>query len=383
MMTELDIIAARAEVSEICKLEQTDSTSMNISSISVPHGVSSLLEPSSHLGVTASGFNSNGGQCLNSIKMPASASSCYLFDFSGNGVVSSDSSTAFAPPDDHKLGQCCLWDRVRDQVSGFYDRSDCSSIDRLGFKTKIVIILDRKGIKLTSINLVRFGSPWTKFNNFKEENLDQIEADNNQLPALSPESMEKPSSSCTILIGILPDTISMITIHTPAAEIQKLLKTHDVTDVNIMFQEGVSCFSHNPTSNTALLAPSEDIPKEIGPKYEIHELLEPLSSSLSLPISVINTRGRELQGSLGFYFRVKGDLYGVSARHVCLPVGDGHDNFEYNYHGMTCHLMAKADEILTVLKTLPQRRKWLSFHIHVFKSTGKTSKKESSFSGRA
>ena len=51
-----------------------------------------------------------------------------------------------------------------------------------------------------------------------------------------------------------------------------------------------------------------------------------ITTALSVPIAGVETP--HMQGTLGFYFKVDNDLYGVTARHVLFPSAQG--NALYN-----------------------------------------------------
>ena len=73
-------------------------------------------------------------------------------------------------------------------------------------------------------------------------------------------------------------------------------------------------------------------PKLLAPVNDLHPLkdvIDWVTTSLGLPIAGLSTL--DVQGTLGFYFRVGDDLYGVTARHVLYPMG--YPNVPYTYTG--------------------------------------------------
>ena len=63
--------------------------------------------------------------------------------------------------------------------------------------------------------------------------------------------------------------------------------------------------------------------------HPLKDVMDWLTTALGLPIAGLKTL--HIQGTLGFYFRVDDDLYGVTARHVLFPEEEG--NRPYTYVG--------------------------------------------------
>ncbi|KAG5725939.1 hypothetical protein E4T56_gene5313, partial [Termitomyces sp. T112] len=65
-------------------------------------------------------------------------------------------------------------------------------------------------------------------------------------------------------------------------------------------------------------------------KHNIHDIdvaYHPITTALSLPISGLKTP--YMQGTLGFFFHVGEELYGVTARHVLFPDEEGNKSYSY------------------------------------------------------
>lgn len=69
-----------------------------------------------------------------------------------------------------------------------------------------------------------------------------------------------------------------------------------------------------------LYAPVSDL-------HPLKDVMDWITTALSVPIAGVKTL--YMQGTMGFYFKVGDDLYGVTARHVLFPGAQG--NALYNY----------------------------------------------------
>ena len=161
-------------------------------------------------------------------------------------------------------------------------------------RPKTVQLLDNK-IKFTSVDLVRF--------RWKEET-----EDGRGKPVTSP---------VTIWIGVLPDSTNGDAAFNSAQGIIKLLKQHELDDIDIVYRESES----QPLVGPILYAPVNDF-------HPLKSVIDWLTTPLSLPISGLKTR--HIQGTLGFYFKIGDDLYGVTARHVLFPDTEGNDVYRYD-----------------------------------------------------
>lgn len=122
-------------------------------------------------------------------------------------------------------------------------------------------------------------------------------------------------------IGVLPDSTNGDTAFNSAQDIIKLLKRHDIEDIDIAFRESEVQLLAGPI----LYAPVNDA-------HPLKTVIDWVTTPLSLPIAGLKTR--HIQGTLGFYFKVGEDLYGVTARHVLFR-----DNEAYRYDTCTFHFL--------------------------------------------
>ncbi|KAH9180783.1 hypothetical protein EDB89DRAFT_2062445 [Lactarius sanguifluus] len=179
-------------------------------------------------------------------------------------------------PEDHELGQDGRWDCIRDQV---------------------VELLDKGGIKLTSVDLVQF--TWLDENDDQEIQEEEDDDDN-----------DVQNDNLTY------DDIPLIKpAHRSATEILGLLKELGIAGVDVAYRESVAKFLHAP----GLFAPASDLDP-------LKDVIDNLSTPLSLPIA---GRKTPMQGTLCCYFRVGNNLYATTARHNVFPLSG--DNKEYNY----------------------------------------------------
>ncbi|KAH9180786.1 hypothetical protein EDB89DRAFT_2110805 [Lactarius sanguifluus] len=191
-------------------------------------------------------------------------------------------------PEDHELGQDGRWDCIRDQV---------------------VELLDKRGIKLTSVDLVRFTDD--DDNDAQNDNLTY-----DDIPLIKPiEDGKRHTTNPTIWVGVLPDTLTGMVAHESATEILGLLKELGIAGVDVAYRESVAKLLHAP----GLFAPASDLDP-------LKDVIDNLSTPLSLPIA---GRKTPMQGTLCCYFRVGNNLYATTARHNVFPLSG--DNKEYNY----------------------------------------------------
>ncbi|KAI0029494.1 hypothetical protein K488DRAFT_80135 [Vararia minispora EC-137] len=173
-----------------------------------------------------------------------------------------------------KLGQDKLWATIRDKTVG---------------------LLDRKQIKQTSVDLVRFR--WEE----------QTE-DGRGKEVISP---------VTIWIGVLPDSTNGNAAFDSAQGIIELLKKYEIDDIDIAFRESEAQLLADPI----LYAPVNDV-------HPLKSVIDRVTTALSLPIAGL--RNLHMQGTLGFYSKVGENLYGVTARHVLFPATEGNNLYRYN-----------------------------------------------------
>jgi hypothetical protein len=163
-------------------------------------------------------------------------------------------------------------------------------------REKVVKLLDNREIRHTSVDLVRF--------RWDEQNTDG--------------GSETVTSHVTIWVGVLPDSTTSDAAFESSQDILQLPKQHDIDDIDVAYRESVA----QPLTGPQLLAPVDDL-------YPLKGVADWVTTALSLPIAGLRTL--HMQGTLGFYFRVGEDLYGVTARHVLFPANQG--NHPYTYVG--------------------------------------------------
>ncbi|QRW00457.1 hypothetical protein RhiJN_28475 [Ceratobasidium sp. AG-Ba] len=158
----------------------------------------------------------------------------------------------------------------------------------------VVQLLDNNGISVTSIDLVRFG--------WKEGSEDG--------------DIKFVSSRNTVWVGVLPDSTNSNIARNSAMGILKLLEGHGVDDLEVAFRESRA----HPLAGPILYAPVED-------DHPLKTVLDWLTTPLSLPIAGLKTL--HMQGTLGFFFTVGDELYGVTARHVLFPDTEGNRLYKF------------------------------------------------------
>ena len=183
------------------------------------------------------------------------------------------------------------------------------SILRTDTRSKVVKLLDKQQIQHTSVDLALFG--W-----------DEQKEDGGRKPV---------TSRVTIWIGVLPDTTSGEAAFDSSQGILELLKQYNVDDLDVAYRESVV----HPLAGSELFAPVDN-------DHHLKDVMDWVTTSLSLPIAGLKTL--HMQGTLGFYFRVGGDLYGVTARHVLFPIEEG--NILYKHVG-TFVSSTKMSAVLT------------------------------------
>ncbi|KAG6829475.1 hypothetical protein H0H93_014455, partial [Arthromyces matolae] len=151
---------------------------------------------------------------------------------------------------------------------------------------KVRDLLDKQQVRFTSIDVVRFQ---TEISLWKH--------------VIGP---------VVVWIGVSPDTLSGEDAFNSANSLLELLKTHDITDVDVEFRES----TYKRLAGPELYKPGAPV-----------KFTDRVSTSLGLPISGLMSS--DLQGTMGFYFNEGDDLYGVTARHVLFPAGTYNDDFSH------------------------------------------------------
>ncbi|CAE6389034.1 unnamed protein product [Rhizoctonia solani] len=209
-----------------------------------------------------------------------------------------------AVPDTHEFGLNVTWDAIRDQV---------------------VVLLDQKKIKVTSVDFVRF--TWLNKHADREieddENDDEDAEDEEDMnyddtPRIQPvEYGDRHYTNPTIWIGVLPDTLTGSVAHDSSKDIRVFLDSLHVQNIDIAYRESLyqPLSGHGPALFPAV--------KDDG---SLKDVIDNVSAALSLPIA---GRKTTMQGTLGPYFRVKDKLYAITARHNVFVLKG--DNEEYHY----------------------------------------------------
>ncbi|CAE6480993.1 unnamed protein product [Rhizoctonia solani] len=199
-----------------------------------------------------------------------------------------------------KLGQDNLWATIRDEV---------------------VKLLDEREIEFTSVDLARFR--WEE----EEEG----------------RKSKTFTSRVTIWVGVLPDSLTGDLACESSKDILQLLNMHDIQDIDVAYRESEAKLFSGPK----LLAPVDHFDPL---KY----VIDPLTTALGLPIAGLKTP--YTQGTLGFYFRVGDDLYGVTARHVLFPEGQANSQYDYNSARPKKEVVLMGDKAFTDFLTSIQAR---------------------------
>ncbi|KAG8894498.1 hypothetical protein FRB99_001223 [Tulasnella sp. 403] len=166
--------------------------------------------------------------------------------------------------------------------------------DQLGQNNLWATVRSKQGIKISSIDLVRF--------RWMEE-----DEDGEQTPY---------TTEVTIWVGVLPDTLTSEVAFNSANNILSMLQQHGITNLDIAYRESV----YKPSTGPALFGHASDLDP-------LRHVIDPLTTSLGLPIAGFKTLN--MQGTLGFYFKTGDNLYGVTARHVLFPDHEGNDDYIY------------------------------------------------------
>ncbi|KAL1681242.1 hypothetical protein EV122DRAFT_275603 [Schizophyllum commune] len=188
------------------------------------------------------------------------------------GPETSRGFVSFCPvPTDHCVSEVGVWDAIR---------------------PAIIKTLDKHGSYWNAVNLVCF-----RWDTLDDEGQAGVHTTNP-----------------TIWIVVAPDSLTWDVAHDCASELQALVNSQRLVDVDISFVES----EVNSLAGPVLLAPATD-------HDPLASVSDALSTALSLPIAGLN---RDAQGTLGAYFIVGKDLYAFTARHVLFSL-DG-PNYEYS-----------------------------------------------------
>ncbi|KAF9068812.1 hypothetical protein BDP27DRAFT_1223677, partial [Rhodocollybia butyracea] len=163
-------------------------------------------------------------------------------------------------------------------------------------RSKVVKLLDQQNIQHSSIDLVRFS--W-------EDEYDHTTF------TLSRTVITTP---VTIWVGVLPDTLTAEVAFHSSNDIFNVLKEHGISDIDIAYRESVA----RSFSGPELFAPATAFDP-------LKTVIDPLTTKLGLPIA--DLKRLDLQGMLGFFFRVGEALYAVTARHVLFPADESNEMY--------------------------------------------------------
>ncbi|KAL1761683.1 hypothetical protein FB107DRAFT_285953 [Schizophyllum commune] len=239
------------------------------------------------------------------------------------GPETSRGFVSFCPvPTDHCVSEVGVWDAIR---------------------PAIIKTLDKHGIYWNAVNLVCF-----RWDTLDDEGQAGVHTTNP-----------------TIWIVVAPDSLTWDVAHDCASELQALVNSQRLVDVDISFVES----EVNSLAGPVLLAPATD-------HDPLASVSDALSTALSLPIAGLN---RDAQGTLGAYFIVGKDLYAFTARHVLFSL-DG-PNYEYSFPPlpkkevvvMGNHAFQKyeasIDKQISIMEDVVTT--W-TLHIHAMESRGDT-----------
>jgi hypothetical protein len=197
-------------------------------------------------------------------------------------------------------------------------------------RSKVVNLLDKRKIKVSSVDLVRF----TWLNKTADQEIEEDDDDDDDdddakeegdvtyddIPPIQPvEYGERHYTNPTIWIGILPKTLTGAVAHASSKDIRTFLDSLHVKNVDIAYRE--SMYKTLPGHGPALFHPVEAL-------NPLADVIDNLSVPLSLPIC---GRKTTMQGTLGPYFCAGGKLYAITVRHNIFPPNG--DNESYRYHG--------------------------------------------------
>jgi hypothetical protein len=174
--------------------------------------------------------------------------------------------------------------------------SESVAICETNVRSKTVKILNNKQIQFSSVDLARFS-----WNEATEDGRGKV-----------------VFSRVTIWIGVVPDSTNADAAYASCQPILKLLAIYGIDDIDVAYRESEARLLTGPP----LYAPVSNL-------NNLKNVIDWATTALSVPIAGVKTLN--MQGTLGFYFKVGNTLYGVTARHVLFPGSQG--NLVYNYPG--------------------------------------------------
>ncbi|KAF8642657.1 hypothetical protein AX16_009453 [Volvariella volvacea WC 439] len=171
-----------------------------------------------------------------------------------------------------------------------------------GFCLEIGKALDNHQIRFTSLEFIRF-----------KEVQDDDDDDDAEEPVLSPP---------TVWVGV-PGTTPPTAAHNAAQAILALLRSREITDVNVEFRESEYISAAGPR----LLSP-------VGDLDPLVDVVSPLTPALGLRIST--TARPRAQGTMALYLAEGGEstrLLGLTCRHVLIGPNESKDDYTYHRSG--------------------------------------------------
>ncbi|KAF8273832.1 hypothetical protein EI94DRAFT_1769038 [Lactarius quietus] len=186
-----------------------------------------------------------------------------------------------------KLGQDNLWAAIRDEV---------------------VKLLDKREIRLTSIDLARF--------RWEEQNANG---------------------------GIIPDRLSGDVAFEYSKDILQLLEKHNIHDIDVAYRESVAELLTGPE----LFAPVNDL-------HSLKDVIDSVTTTLGLPIAGL---------------KVGETLYGVTARHVLFPEEYGNTPYSYRDSDYTYIAGSKKKVVLMGNKAFDNFLATIQAHIGYLNNT--------------
>lgn len=187
-------------------------------------------------------------------------------------------------------------------------------------------LLDRRRIKTTSVDLVRFS--WIDDSSRSEILAEIRQRETRQQPLGEHELRARPQAirdagrrhtNATIWIGVLPRTLSFLEAHETAMEIIQSLLPLVSQKLDVSFREAV--VERLGNSRPPLFAPDQ-----------AHSPLADLKQRLAVSLGqCIALRRAQKEGTLGLFFHTGSELCAVTARHVLFD--SRHNEQVYGYHG--------------------------------------------------
>ncbi|KAF9049011.1 hypothetical protein BJ165DRAFT_1342937, partial [Panaeolus papilionaceus] len=207
--------------------------------------------------------------------------------------------SALVVPESHEFAQDGMWDRVCD---------------------KVVELLDKRNIKFTSVDFIRFTSiPESK------GHTGEVVYDTNP----------------TIWIGVIPNTLNAALAQESATDILAYLDDLKVQNIEVDYRKSIAKFlgSNGPP----LFHPVED-----------EDVLKPVIDNVSVTLGIpITGRRNSMQGTLGPYFQVGDKLYAITTRHNLFSPNEGNEEYRHSDSGPKRDVLVMGDRMFqTYLRSI-------------------------------